>query len=58
VDLSWVNFNDNLGTILSFIVQGNSKGETGAGLGFCFGIFLVGLLMIILLKEELNRSIL
>jgi len=45
-----------LGTILSIIVQGDTKGETGAGLGFCFFIFLIGLLMVFLLKEKLNRS--
>lgn len=44
-----------LGAILSIIVEGNGKGETAAGLGFCFVIFLIGLLMILLMKEELNR---
>jgi len=39
-----------LGAILSVIVEGNGKGETGAGLGFCFVVFLIGLLMILLMK--------
>lgn len=37
-------------------MQGDTKGETGAGLGFCFFIFLIGLLMVFLLKEDLRRS--
>ena len=50
------NFLTIEGTILSIIVQGDTKGETGAGLGFCFFIFLIGFLMVFLLKEDLKRS--
>jgi hypothetical protein len=39
-----------LGTILSLIVQGDSKGQTGGGLGFCFGVFLIGLVLVYFMK--------
>lgn len=45
-----------LGTILSVIVRGQSKAQSAGGLGFCFGIFLVGLGLIYFMKEKLNRS--
>ncbi len=45
-----------LGIFLSLIVQGESKGQSAGGLGFCFGVFLIGLLLVWFMKEELNRS--
>ena len=45
-----------LGTILSIIVRGESKGETAVGLGFCFGMFIVGLVLVYFMNEKLNRS--
>ena len=45
-----------LGTILSIIVRGESKGETAGGLGFCFGMFIVGLVLVYFMNEKLNRS--
>ena len=45
-----------LGTILSLIVQGQTKGQTLGGLGFCLGIFIIGLVLTFLMKEERNRS--
>lgn len=45
-----------LGTILSIIVKGKSKGETAGGLGFCFGMFIVGLILVYFMNEKLNRS--
>lgn len=44
-----------LGVCMTLIVQGESKGQTGGGLGFCFGIFLIGLALIWFMKEEKNR---
>lgn len=44
-----------LGVFLTLIVQGESKGQTLGGLGFCFGIFLVGIGLIYFMKEEKNR---
>jgi hypothetical protein len=46
-----------LGMVLSVIVQGETRGQTAGGLGFCFAVFLVGLLMIFLMKEVKNREI-
>ena len=45
-----------LGIILSLIVQGKSKAQSAGGLGFCFGVFLIGLLLVWFMKEEQNRS--
>ena len=45
-----------LGTILSIIVRGESKGETAGGLGFCFGMFIVGLVLVYFMNEKLNIS--
>lgn len=39
-----------MGTILSVIVQGESKGQSAGGLGFCFGMFLVGLGLVYFMK--------
>jgi hypothetical protein len=39
-----------LGTILSMIVRGESKGQTAGGLGFCAGMFLVGLGLVYFMK--------
>lgn len=44
-----------LGTFMTMIVQGETKGQTLAGLSFCFGVFLVGLVIIWFMKEEKNR---
>lgn len=41
---------------LSLIVQGESKGQTAGGIGFCFGVFLIGLTLVYFMKENLNRS--
>lgn len=40
-----------LGLFMSLIVKGRSKYETLGGLGFCAGVFLVGLILILLMKE-------
>ena len=45
-----------MGTILSVIVQGESKGQSAGGLGFCFAMFLVGMALVYFMKEKLNRS--
>jgi hypothetical protein len=45
-----------LGLVLSVIVEGESKGQTAGGLGFCFGVFLIGLALIYFMKEHLNRK--
>lgn len=45
-----------LGMFLSLIVQGESKGQTAGGIGFCFGVFLIGLALVYFMKENLNRS--
>jgi uncharacterized membrane protein YczE len=45
-----------LGMFLSLIVQGESKAQTAEGIGFCFGIFLIGLTLVVLMKENLNRT--
>lgn len=45
-----------LGLFMSMIVKGNSKGETAAGLAFCFGMELLGLVLIYFMKEEKNRE--
>lgn len=45
-----------LGMILSLIVQGETKGQTAGGLGFCFGVFLIGITFVYSMKEKLNRS--
>lgn len=44
-----------LGIFLSLIVRGENKGESAGGLGFCFGVFLIGLVLIYFMKEERNR---
>ena len=44
-----------LGLLMSLIVQGESKGQTAAGIGFCFGVFLIGLGLVYFMKEHLNR---
>jgi hypothetical protein len=45
-----------LGLFLSLIVQGESKGQTAGGLGFCFAVFLGGLALVFFMKEALNRQ--
>jgi hypothetical protein len=40
-----------LGIFLSLIVQGESKGQSAGGLGFCFGVFLIGLVLVWFMKE-------
>jgi hypothetical protein len=40
-----------LGFFLSLIVQGESKAQTGGGLAFCFGVFLIGLVLVWFMKE-------
>lgn len=45
-----------LGLFLSMIVQGESRGQSAGGLGFCFGMFLIGIALIYFMKEETNRS--
>ena len=40
---------------MSLIVQGESKGQTATGIGFCFGVFLIGLGLVYFMKEHLNR---
>ena len=40
-----------LGIFLSLIVQGESKAQSAGGLGFCFGVFLIGLLLVWFMKE-------
>lgn len=44
------------GLILSVIVQGQNKFQTGMGLVFCFGIFLIGFALTYFMKEEKNRE--
>ncbi len=39
-----------LGLFLSMISKGQSKGQTAAGIGFCFGMELLGLILIYFLK--------
>lgn len=39
-----------LGTCLSLIVQGDSKGQSVGGLGFCLGIFVIGLILTCLMQ--------
>jgi Na+/melibiose symporter-like transporter len=39
-----------LGIFLSLIVQGESKGQSAGGLGFCFGVFLLGLVLVYFMK--------
>ena len=38
------------GLIMSVIVKGQSKAQTGGGLGFCAGIFVLGLILIYFMK--------
>jgi hypothetical protein len=38
------------------IVQGESKGQTAGGIGFCFGVFLIGLGLVYFMKENLYRK--
>lgn len=44
-----------LGLFLSLIVQGETKSQSAAGLGFCFGVFLIGLGLVYFMQEERNR---
>jgi len=39
-----------LGLFLSLIVQGESKAQSAGGLGFCFGVFLIGFDLIWFIK--------
>ena len=43
------------GLLLSLIVQGQTKAQSAEGIGFCFGMFLVGLVLVFFMKEEQNR---
>jgi hypothetical protein len=45
-----------LGMFLSLIVQGETKAQTAGGIGFCFGVFLIGLALAYFMNENLNRS--
>lgn len=45
-----------LGVFLSMIAKGQSKGQTAGGIGFCFGMELLGLILIYFMKEEKNRE--
>jgi len=40
---------------MSLIVQGEKKSQSAEGLGFCLGVFLLGLVLIYFMKEEKNR---
>jgi hypothetical protein len=40
-----------LGLFLTLIVQGETKGQSLGGLGFCFGMFLVGLVLVYFMQE-------
>jgi hypothetical protein len=40
-----------LGLFLSLIVQGESKAQSAGGLGFCFGVFVIGLGLAYFMKE-------
>lgn len=44
-----------LGLCLTVIVEGETKMQTLGGLAFCFGMFLVGLILLWFMKEEKNR---
>lgn len=45
-----------LGLFLSMIVKGESRGQSLAGLLFCFGTFVFGFILIYFMKEEKNRE--
>lgn len=40
-----------LGLIMTIIVKGETKQQTGGGLGFCAGVFVLGLILIYFMKE-------
>lgn len=40
-----------LGLLMSLIVQGETKGQSAGGLGFCFAIFLLGFVLLWFMKE-------
>jgi hypothetical protein len=40
-----------LGLFLSLIVQGETKGQSAGGLGFCFGVFVIGFVLVYYMKE-------
>jgi nitrate/nitrite transporter NarK len=44
-----------LGMFMTMIVKGDNGMQTLYGLIFCAGIFIIGLVLIILMKEERNR---
>ena len=44
------------GLILSVIVKGEKKSQTLGGLAFCLGVFLLGILLVLMMKEKLNRK--
>ena len=45
-----------LGLIMTIIVKGETKQQTGGSIGFCAGVFVLGLILIYFMKEERNRE--
>lgn len=45
-----------LGLVMSMIVKGESKEQTLGGLGFCAGMFILGMILVFLMKEIKNRE--
>lgn len=45
-----------LGLFLSMIVKGDTKGQSAGGLGFCFAMELLGLILLYFMREEKNRE--
>jgi MFS transporter, FLVCR family, feline leukemia virus subgroup C receptor-related protein len=45
-----------LGLLMSLIVEGESKAQTAGGLAFCFGVFVIGIILAYFMKERLNRK--
>lgn len=41
---------------MSLIVKGETRSQTGGGLGFVAGIFVLGLILIYFLEEQRNRE--
>lgn len=39
-----------LGLFMSMIVKGQTKGQTLGGLGFCFAMFIIGIVLVFMMK--------
>ncbi len=46
---------NNLGSILSLIIKGETKDQTAYGLILNVGLFVVGLVLIVMVRENLKR---